>query len=361
MSVQYLRFPRRLFQVISLIMCFVSSTVYAIEISEANLNKPVKYFILSIDGGGIRGIIPARILQEIEIRTGKPIYQLFDLIVGTSTGGVIATALATPNEKQEAKYRAKDLVALYKDRGKEIFDRSLWRRIHTGIGLWGSKYKRDNLDNILDEMLGDALLSETLKPIMVLSYSIDQGETHLWTTDIARTSDNKDFYLRDIASATSAAPTYFEPKKLTSKTGSRTYYEADGGIFANNPAIMALSQARRINPSLNNNDIVLVSIGTGKAQLTKTFKELKNSGVIGWVMRADLIDVMMSTSSEISEWQSTILNLNTVRIQLDLDKESGEMDNVSEVNIQRLLHVTEDYITNNSHALDELYNKLLQR
>ena len=118
-------------------------------------SSPQKQFvILSIDGGGVRGIVAARILHEIEKRTGKPIHQMVDLISGNSTGGIIALALVTPGVDGNARYSAMDLVALYQNRASEIFPRSYWHKIKTGVGLWGAKYDRAGLDKILEEKFG---------------------------------------------------------------------------------------------------------------------------------------------------------------------------------------------------------------
>ena len=344
-----------------IISSILSNNCLALDLSLFDPNKKAKYFILAVDGGGIRGIVPARILQEIEHRTGKPIYQLFDFMVGVSTGGLITIALATPDNKGNAKYTAKDLVTLYQKQGGEIFSRSAWWKAKTGYGLWGAKYDRSNLDAILEGMLGNTLLSNTLKPIMALSYSIDNGESRLWTTHYAKASEKQDFYLKDIAGATTAAPTYFEPKVLKNKLGDQVFYEADGGIFATNPAIMALSEGLSITPSLRKEEVMLLSIGTGRVKLNKPINDLKNAGIIGWVKDAGLIDVIMSATAEVTEWQASVLNFDTVRIQLELDKSMTGLDNASEENIAALLEATEEYIKQNNASIDALCKKLLER
>lgn len=339
-------------------------------IEESVIDTHHKYVVLSIDGGGVRGIIPARILQEIEQRTGKPIYQLVDMISGNSTGGLISLALVTPAETSNnvqddiaktARYTAQDLVELYKNRSSEIFDRSTLWKIRTGMGVWGAKYDRSNLDNILSEMFKNVLLSDTLKPAMVLSYSLSEGEPHFWTTRIAKTSDKHDFFLKDIAAATSAAPTYFAPKEVVNKDGSSKSYEADGGIFANDPASAAISEMYRAFPNIDRNDILLISIGSGKVKLTSPINSVKDSGVIGWVLKANLIDVMMGASSYISDWESSILvNANEIRLQIDIDPKFGALDNTNQNNLKALLAATEEYIEKNTHIIDDICKKLLE-
>jgi patatin-like phospholipase/acyl hydrolase len=332
----------------------VPKTIFAIE---DNLVEPKKYYMLSIDGGGIRGIIPARILQEIEQRTGQPIYKLFDFITGNSTGGLLALALTTPSNNG-VRYKAKDILGMYQKRGKGIFPYSIWRNIKTGNGLWGAKYDRSNLDALLEELFDNEVLSNALTPVLVLSYSIKNSDAHLWNSDIAKTDIKRDFYLKDVASATSAAPTYFEPKKLQNVKRTKSCYEADGGIFANNPAIIAITDVRTRHPNINKKNLNLISIGTGKVALREP-SELSNAGIFGWVMQAKLIDVMMATNCELSEWQSSVLS-NSIRIQIELEQELGAMDNVSKENINKLLTVAENYININTDKIDKICNDLLK-
>lgn len=192
-----------------------------------------KYIILSIDGGGVRGIIPARILQEIEKQTGKQIYQMVDTISGNSTGGIIALALVAPNQNKvdsslsHNKFNAKDLVDLYRNQSKDIFQKSFLRNIKIGYGAWGPRYDRSNLDKILSNKFGNTMLSETLKPVLIFSFSLNTSEGHIWNSQLSKQNPQKDFYLKDIAAATSAAPTYFAPSKFSNVQGNYCYKKKD--------------------------------------------------------------------------------------------------------------------------------------
>src|SRR3954449_6127259 len=106
--------------------------------------------VLSIDGGGIRGLIPALVLAEVERRSQKQVYELFDLIAGTSTGGILACALCAP-----APLPAEQLIPPYEDAGPTIFDRSIWQRIRSAEGLLDEKYDAGALDRALERFLSN--------------------------------------------------------------------------------------------------------------------------------------------------------------------------------------------------------------
>src|SRR5215210_3857653 len=163
--------------------------------------------VLSIDGGGIRGIIPALVLVELERRAGKRTFELFDLIAGTSTGGILACALCAPDPLP-----ASELVGIYQDRGPEIFDRSLFQRIRSAEGLLDEKYDSAALCRALERFLGQKRLGEARPDLIVPAYDTALPGPYFFKTAKARdTPDTDDFPLSVVARATSAAPTYFEP------------------------------------------------------------------------------------------------------------------------------------------------------
>ena len=195
--------------------------------------------LLSLDGGGIRGLISARILEEIETRAGKGIHQLFDLIVGTSTGGILAAGLARPMNGKDGPVPARELVELYCKNGGKIFHRSFWDRL--GDFLFGDeKYDVEPLERILKQRLGDTELKCTVPDIVVTSYDIESREPYLFKTRTAREDKDRNHPLRVVARATSAAPTFFEPLLLGKGEGRALI---DGGVFASNPSMTALAEA----------------------------------------------------------------------------------------------------------------------
>ncbi len=132
-----------------------------------------QFKILSLDGGGIRGIIPARILTTIEDKTKRPIADMFDLIAGTSTGGILATGLAGSVGGNKPIRTASELLNMYVDRGSEIFKRSLWKGITSIGGLRDERYSAGPLETVLADTLGEAELKDVITNILIPSYDIE--------------------------------------------------------------------------------------------------------------------------------------------------------------------------------------------
>lgn len=307
--------------------------------------------VLSIDGGGVRGIIPARILQEIEERTGRRIHEIFDLVIGNSTGGILALGLVTPDTQGQPRFTAKDLVAFYQDNCAKIFSHPFGRKLTTGWGLWGPRYSRTNLDQILQEVLGDIRVSQVLTPAMVISYSLDRSMPHLWTSRKAKKNPHENHYIRDLAGATSAAPTYFPPKVITAPDGS-TLHEIDGGVWANNPEFTAVEELKAMGVSTQ--DVLMVAIGTGHVKLNQKAIKLRDAGVIGWLTSANLIDIMMSAESEWSKSAAEAIYPHNYRLQVAIAPEISAMDNSSKENMDALLKAAETYLQEQHEVVEEL-------
>jgi len=284
--------------------------------------------VLSIDGGGIRGIIPAKILEHVERKTRKRTAEMFDLIAGTSTGGILALALAVPDSDDNPAFSADDLAALYEKRGKDIFYRSSYHCLSSIGGLAEEKYPHQNLEAVLHEYFAEYLVQHAITNVMVSAYEIEERSPFFiksWdgNTWLAR--------MRDAARATSAAPTFFEP--------ARVHFEADvaaalidGGVYVNNPAMSAYAEARRLWPDER---IVVVSLGTGEATRPITYEEARDWGAVGWI--APLISVMMHGQAEAAHYQlRNILRGDFYRIQGRLNIALDDMDNASASNILAL-------------------------
>lgn len=195
--------------------------------------------ILSIDGGGIRGVIPAVVLAELEQRLGRPAARMFDLIAGASTGGIIALALVRPDAEGEPALGAAELVDFYTRLGPDIFDRSIGRTVRRLGSLAGPKYDPDRLRDALAEQFGDAMLSDALRDVVVPAYDIERREPFFFKSHYARVRAERDYPMRFAALATAAGPTYFPPVRLPVQDHIGYRALVDGGVYANNPAMCA--------------------------------------------------------------------------------------------------------------------------
>jgi patatin-like phospholipase/acyl hydrolase len=309
--------------------------------------------ILSIDGGGIRGIIPGQILVKLEEILKKldknpkaKIADYFDMIAGTSTGGILTCIYLCPeSEKSRApRFTAEQAVELYMDRGDEIFDISLWQKIKSGAGVLDEKYSAKELEEALGDYLADLKLSELIKPCLITSYDIRRRHAHFFTQHDAKSATTHDFLVRDVARATSAAPTYFEAAKIKAMDN-MTYPLIDGGVFANNPTLCAYSEARthtfdaaRKKPTAS--EMAILSLGTGNVDTPYYHKNAKDWGVAQWIK--PLIDIMMSGVSETVDYQLRQIYKAVdkpkqyLRVDPDLGLASREMDDASTENLRNL-------------------------
>jgi patatin-like phospholipase/acyl hydrolase len=300
--------------------------------------------VLAIDGGGIRGLIPALVLTELERRAGRRVWELFDLIAGTSTGGILACALCAPDPLP-----ASEVVKLYEDEGPDIFSRSLFQRIRSADGLLDEKYDDAALDRALERFLEQKLLSQTKPDLIVPSYDTAEPGPYFFKTTDAKTSVDDDFPLSVVARATSAAPTYFEPVEA----GKRAL--VDGGVFATNPAMCALAEAlNTVAPA----DVVLVSLGTGERTHEREFGEIKDWGLANWAR--PILDVVFDGVSDAVNYQlkRVLHNDRYWRFQVELTLASDHLDDATAGNLAKLRGHAEDLIQARSDDLDRVVAKL---
>ncbi|MDZ8183983.1 MAG: patatin-like phospholipase family protein [Nostoc sp. ChiSLP02] len=359
------------------------------ELPEAmNTQAQPKYKILAIDGGGIRGIIPALLLAEIERRTQKPIFSLFDLIAGTSSGGILALGLTKPrvtsdvSDSLQAEYTAEDLVQLYLEYGVEIFYEPFFERILGPIEdiFLQPKYPSESKKEILSQYFGNATLESNLKEVFVTSYDIEQRIPILFTNKLEKEEKRSEnfrklcagFSLLDVALATTATPTYFAPHRIINIENSNSAYSLiDGGVFANNPAHLAVLEAqinskRQANKVLNTEDILIVSLGTGSLTSAYLYKEVKNWGLLQW--GRPLLNIVFDGNSEIVSGQLEQVfepsdpeaKNSYYRFQILLDKELEEIDNIKLQNTRQLQAIAHRLISEKSQQIDELCSILLE-
>ncbi|MCC6394937.1 MAG: patatin-like phospholipase family protein [Bryobacterales bacterium] len=311
--------------------------------------------ILSIDGGGIRGIVPALVLAKIEQRTGKPISHLFDLFAGTSTGGILALALAKPGKERRPQYSAGDLAVFYENEGSIIFRKAAWRKFLPAGALFEERYDRAGIEDVLERYFGEARLNEALTEVLVTSYEIERRTPFFFRSSKARMDAGYDFPMKQAARATSAAPTYFEPLKIDTG-GAKGYYAlVDGGLYANNPAMCATVEGRQLFPG---EDLLVVSLGTGGLTRPLPYSRARTWGLARWAK--PVLDIVFDGVSSTVDFQlHGLLGKRYFRLQPKLDESLQEMDNASASNIRKLKLLAEEVIREHADGLDELCEMLL--
>lgn len=320
--------------------------------------------ILSIDGGGIRGIIPALVLTEIERRADRRISAMFDLIAGTSTGGMLALGLAAPDQNGGPLFRAEELVALYERDGPRIFDRNVWHRVRSAAGVAEEKYPSRGINRVLEARFGQTLLSEALTDVLVTAYDIERREPHFFKSSRARTDPCRDFLMFHAARATAAAPTYFEPARIRSRAGDDPISLVDGGVFANNPAACALVEAI-CDHGADPTDIVILSLGTGELTRPIPHREAASWGLAKWVR--PVLNVVFDGVSDTVDYQVTsIMNAvagpgSYLRIQTTLHEGNDDMDDAGTTNLRVLRLLAESTISRYSDDLDAMIERLGRR
>jgi uncharacterized protein len=319
--------------------------------------------VLSIDGGGIRGIIPAMVLAEIEARTGKRSAEMFDLVAGTSTGGILALGLTKPGEGGGPEYSAERLIELYETEGGKIFSIPVWHRLRSGWGVAEEKYPSEGIEEVAKRYFEDVHLAEALTEVLVTAYEIERRGPWFFKRRHARDENREgdNFLMRDVARATSAAPTYFEPIELTwGPHGERAFI--DGGVHSNNPAMCAYVEARKIYPE--ENDFLVVSLGTGEPTREMPYEEVKGWGLALWAQ--PILNVVFDGVSDTVDYQlGEILSTEEgdarryYRFQTVLKIGNDDMDDAGATNIAALKAKAQEIIDKPDTALETLCAQLI--
>jgi uncharacterized protein len=336
-----------------------------------------RFRILCVDGGGIRGLISALVIAELEKRLAARgrrarLADYFHLFAGTSTGGLIALSLT-----RAEPVPGDELAGFYTEDGPEIFRRGPLRKLSTGWGLFGPKYDDGPLRDSVLKRVGDPHIADASRDLLVTSYDMTNREPFFFKRWKARQDPDWNFPAVDAALSTAAAPTYFPSHEVAGRA------LVDGGVFAANPTVAAIAEAlgRNNDPPahLSTDELLVVSIGTGEFNTGFSQSQVSGWGKLGWVTgggnEPPILSAMLGGSSDGTDyWAHMLLNHEPgkprptgetigrgeryYRFQVDLHG-AIEMDDASPQTLNALLpEAAASLITERSDEIDAVVDRL---
>ena len=333
------------------------SAVFADGAFQKNL-PPNLIRVLAFDGGGIHGILSIKILTEIEKRAQRPIHELFDVIVGSSTGSIQAVMLSkSKNGTREAEYTSQDVLNFYLTYGSKILTPSVWRRIWTLNGLLAPLFTHKNLDRYLKEFLGSIQLKQTLKPLIISSYDTTTSNVFLFDS---YNDSQKEILLKDIILASTSLPNIFPTFAMD--FSDTTHYFVDSVLIDNNPIILALIRLKEIYPTTPK---LVLSLGTGTFSFPHYVDPPKGEGllygpenwynIISFGQEHQLNSLMKELQNQKGFGLEYYFRLNP---PLSHDDMSSPL-NASPENMAHLIDIANTYIIDHSKEIDDLVEILL--
>lgn len=320
--------------------------------------------ILSIDGGGIRGILPARILHEVRRRLNiagerRPLSDLFDLMAGTSTGALITLGLSLRNRDGTALFTPTQVLELYERRGMEIFPPSIRPTLLTAVQAFRYKYSPASFESLLLDLFGNKSLNDAATNLLITSFDTQAMQPHCMKKRPRRGNwiEDSNYLMRDAARASAAAPTYFPPAQISPIGDESTRFSLiDGAVFANNPSGLAYVESVKIFPA--ESDFLILSLGTGNLQRGYTYEEVHSWGYLEWVnpMKGfPLGSIMSAGQSEAVSHQLKRLNgVRYIRLNMPINDCAIAMDDASQKNLSCLARLADHMIETFDSEIDDV-------
>ena len=319
-------------------------------------DKPIR--ILSLDGGGMRGIIPATFLEALEHLSGQSIPELFDVVVGTSTGAILSAGLTVAGEDGKVKYNAADFVKLYQGMGTTIFhkDKCLLEILE---GVTRPSYDPSGYEHLLEDYFADAKLSDALCEVAVPSIELEHMRMHIFSRNRAAGDEKHDFYIKDMIRAATAAPAYFPAKKLSNVAGQACGTFVDAGVSSNNPGVMALAEAKAL---VGDCQCIFVSLGTGTISEPISSLQAKKWGDVEWI--SHIFDLQGDAQSSYTEEAViTFLEHNKEnmyhRFQIDLHTMPYKLDDTNAEHIENLRQAAKAMVEQQAQPIKALTDILM--
>lgn len=330
--------------------------------------------VLSIDGGGIKGILPAVILDFLEAQLQEldgeqaRLADYFDMIAGTSTGGLVTAMLTAPNENNRPLYSGEGIKPFYLDNCPKIFPQT-----HSNFpfgkllkSLLGPLYDGKHLHSILKDELKHTKLSQAITNVVIPAFDIKRMQPVIFSTYEAKRNPLLDANFSDICISTSAAPTFLPGHEFVTTDGkgnNREYNLIDGGVAANNPTLIAISEVMRQmfdsnidffrTKPIDYPRLLTISIGTGAARIDEKFdiKRAAKWGMLDWLLyggTTPLLEIFSQASADMVDIHTSLIfqalqsENNYLRIQEDeLNGIENSVDIATNENLERLVAIGE--------------------
>lgn len=310
-----------------------------------------KKFVLALSGGGIRGLATVSFLSKLEQELGIHLFEDFDAFFGTSSGAMFAAHVASCGCSA-----TESMKICTKESFRRIMPKSFWDYILPF--QFRPKYNGVGKRHIIDKFIPDIKMNETKKPFYAVTYGLSTRLPHIYGGQSDMTS------IRDVVDASSAAPTYFPPVCVKTKDSlliddidDRGEWQIDGGVAANNPSTVAISEACNLwGDECISNDVKVLSVGTGLDTRNVNGSSARNWGVVRWATQGCLVNIMLGAPDKLSAMESKMfLGDNYLHIDSELDTVSDDLDNTSDDNYDALVKLGERWYYDNEMDLRNFF------
>ena len=357
-----------------MIFCFFNIKQTSFALDKANnfanndqsvINTDKKQInILSLDGGGVKSITSLKIVEYIENKTGKKITDLFDVVDGTSSGGILALYLTMPESENSkvSKYKASDIIKLFESDSRRIFKpRPISMVVPTCVlQAFMPAYETKNPEDVFFERFKNTRLSNSVVDTIILSFSPENARPFLFNSNDKLTNDT---LIKDVAVSTVSAPFYFSPMKYENKACPDVKTLIDGGLITKNPSLLTYLQLKKLYP---NAEINIVSIGAGiQNKDYYNYKTMKTWGFAKLVVPT-LTFMLDGGTNTVDEYMKQLIDNNGkdhyYRFQIPLnskvDGSNNRMDDPSEKNLAILKGIAGKYIIQHKTEIDTMINQI---
>ena len=325
--------------------------------------------ILSIDGGGIKGIVPAvvllhleKLLKQLSKSQNSRIHDYFDLFSGASTGAIIIAGLLSPDKNNHPKYSPEEILDLYLENGHIIFNSSFFQEIKSVSGIVNVKYDPEGLESVFEKYFGKSELKGLLKPSLIPVYDLSRGKNYFFRQQKALTSPRHNFYVKDLLRGATSALSYFPPAQISTVNDREHRCFIDGGVFANNPALSAYAEFRYHNSNLHAKDTMMLSLGTGRKTTNLDCEVTANWGAAEWLYQGSYL-----TSNAVASASDYQLNAvydnkpNYLRLDASFDDEqSSSMDNTDKEYLDYLISLGESIVKDKQSEINSFAEELIK-